>query len=154
VTLVILAMLLMTTLGIGLASAADDFTLTSERRVDGGIRLVWTVVEDPRLHHYNIYWDEEEFDSVSGMSPKAASTGTTYLPDELEVGTRYYFAVTAVDENGTVLAEDFTDRMQKLPELDDVPYYLLMTVFFVVFIIWLYVFMKIPDWVKEHRGGA
>jgi hypothetical protein len=149
-----LAVLVVSIFGIGIVSAAEDFTLTSERRVDGGIRLVWDVVEDPGLHHYNIYWDEDEFDDVSGMSPKAASTGTTYLPDDLEVGTRYYFAVTAVDSNGTILAQDYTDRIQKVPELDDVPYYLLMTVFFIVFFIWLYVFIKIPDWVKEHRGGA
>jgi len=152
-TLLFLGVLLLSLLGMGSAGGADGFTLTSERNHDGGVRLTWSLSEDPALHHYNIYWDTDEFDSVAGKSPKAAESGNTYVPQDLENGERHYFAVAAVDENGTVLAEGFTDKIPKVGELDQVNFYRLMAVFFLVLIIYIFVIIKIPSWTKDKKGG-
>ncbi len=152
-TVVSLAVLLLSLLGMGYAGGAEGFKVETERNHDGSVRLTWSLSEDPALHHYNIYWDTEEFDSVAGKSPKAAELGTTYLPQDLENKERHYFAVAAVDENGTVLAEGFSDMIPKVGELDQVNFYQLMAVFFLVLIIYIFVIIKIPSWTKDKKGG-
>ena len=152
-TVVSLAVLLLSLLGMGYAGGAEGFKVETERNHDGSVRLTWSLSEDPALHHYNIYWDTDEFDSVAGKSPKAAELGTTYLPQDLENKERHYFAVAAVDENGTVLAEGFSDMIPKVGELDQVNFYRLMAVFFLVLIIYIFVIIKIPSWTKDKKGG-
>jgi len=152
-TYILLGVLLLSLLGMGSAGGADGFTVESERNHDGSVRLTWTLSEDPAFHHYNIYWDTDEFDSVAGKSPKAAESGNTYVPQDLENGERHYFAVAAVDENGTVLAEGFSDMIPKVGELDHVDFYQLMALFFLVLIIFIIVIMKIPSWAKDMKGG-
>lgn len=51
---------------------------------------------------YNIYKSTEPFTSVSGMAPAATVSRCEkfYSTSDLERGTTYYFAVTAVDEAG------------------------------------------------------
>jgi len=53
--------------------------------------------------HYNIYVSKSEMADVTGLTPshKIKDIATsTYQVTELEPGTRYYFAVTAVDQSG------------------------------------------------------
>ncbi|MCK5253197.1 MAG: fibronectin type III domain-containing protein [Thermoplasmata archaeon] len=138
---------------MGSAGGTEDFTLTTGLSHDGGVMLTWTVSEDPALHHYNIYWDTEKYDSVAGKSPKAAELGNTYLPQDLDNGVKYYFAVAPVDVNGTVLAEDFAHKTPRVGELDQVNFTRLMAVFFLVLIIYIFVIIKIPSWTKDKKGG-
>ena len=141
-------------LSIGAAGAAGDFKLTSEMNVDGTIRLTWTSLDDPALHHYNIYWDTEKFDVVKGDMPNAGETGTNYPPLDLENDVKHYFIVTAVDDNGTILAQDGADGTPLESHLKIVNYWNLMAVFWLTTIVFLYVVWKIPTWTKKHQGGA
>jgi len=150
-TLLVLVMFVLST---STAVAAEDFKLKAEREEDGNVRLIWTVHDDPALHHYNIYWEDDEFDSVSGLSPKAAETGTTYVPQDLENGVVLYFAVAAVDDNGTVLVQDFVEKAQREPHLKPINFPVLMGAFILTLIIFILVIMKVPAWTEEHKGGA
>ncbi len=152
--LTVLILLSTLVIGIGTVSGAEDLKLKAERDADGTVRLTWKFSEDPALHHYNVYWDTEEFDSVAGMEIKAAVRGNTFSPDDLENDVRHYFAVTAVDDNTTILGDGFADITPREPHLKIVNYWNLMALFWLVAIIFFYVIWKIPTWTKEHQGGA
>lgn len=149
-----LGVFLILVIGSGVSAATGEFKLKAGHDVAGNVRLLWTAVDDPELHHYNIYWDDEEFDSISGMEAKAGERGTTYVPQELENDVIYYFAVTAVDANGTILAQDFAEKAPSVPHLKEVNYWNLMALFWLVAIIFIYVIWKIPVWADLIEGGA
>ncbi len=71
---------------------------------DGGkITLTWDVSTETKFSHYNIYYDTEEFDNVTGMT---ADVEVNYQEEtEINVtgltnGEYYYFGVTAIDLAG------------------------------------------------------
>ena len=143
----------MFTLGIGTAGGADDFSLTAENNFDGNVRLSWTWVDDIRVDHYNIYWDTEEFDSVEGKQVKSGEGGNTFMVLDLEDGEVHYFAVTAVNSTGFIIAEDYADAVPLLPHLKEINYWNLMAVFILTTIVFIYVIIKIPTWSKAKSGG-
>ena len=141
-------------IGMGMVSGAEDLKLKAERNVDGTVRLTWKFLEDPAVNHFNVYWDTEEFDSVEGMEIDAAVRGNTFSPPDLENDVRHYFAVTAVDDNGTILGEGFNDVIPREPHLKPLNYPVLMTAFILTLIVFIIVIMKVPAWTEEHKGGA
>ncbi|UCC93135.1 MAG: fibronectin type III domain-containing protein [Thermoplasmata archaeon] len=155
-TLILVALVALLMVSLGMLPAAGDshFKLRTEREEDGNVRLIWTANEDEAHDHYRIYWEEEEFDSVEDLKAQAAERGTTFVPQNLENDVYYYFAVTSVDENSTILAIDFAERAQREPELKVVNFRNLMIGFFIVTGIYIYVLMKIPTWAKKAKGGA
>lgn len=148
-----LAVLALFVMGLGTAGGAGDFTLTADNNFDGNVRLTWTWVDDPQVDHYNIYWDTEEFDSVEGKQIKSAERGNTFMVLDLENGVEHYFAVTAVNSTGAIIAEDFADAVPKLPHLKEVKFWNLMAVFLLTTAIFAFVIIKIPTWTKSESGG-
>jgi len=70
---------------------------------DGRVNLWWDKSTAEDFDHYNIYLDKAEMVGVTGMTPVQQIkniANNTYQATGLEDGTRYYFAVTAVDKNG------------------------------------------------------
>lgn len=148
-----LAVLALFVLGLGTAGGAEDFSLLAKNNYEGEVYLTWTPVDDPELNAYFIYWDTEEFDSVAGMEAKSAERGTSFIVLDLENGVEYFFAVTAMDSNQTILAQDFDNATPKLPHLKEINYWNLMAVFILTTIIFIYVIIKIPSWGKGKAGG-
>ena len=77
--------------------------LTATDAHDGKIDLGWSPSTADDFYAYMIFVSESEITSVSGMEPagKITDTGeTSYQVSGLENGVTYYFAVTAIDENG------------------------------------------------------
>jgi hypothetical protein len=118
------------------------------------VRLSWTWLEDEMVDRYNIYWDTRDFDSVEGMEVRYEVRGNTFLVPDLEDGVGYHFAVTAVDVNGTVLAEGHDEATPKTPDLKEVNYPNLMVALIVTTSVFLFVLFKVPTWTKRTRGGA
>jgi len=77
--------------------------LIADNAYDKRVNLWWdkSIVAD--FDHYNIYSDKKEMADVTGMKAirqiKDIAT-CRYQVTELENGTMYYFAVTAVDKSG------------------------------------------------------
>jgi flagellar basal body-associated protein FliL len=78
-------------------------TATAPDAHDGKVDLTWIPSEAWDFHYYAIYVSEEEITDVTGLSLIATITDIavhTYQVTGLKDGTRYWFAVTAVDLAG------------------------------------------------------
>jgi len=153
-TLIPLLVMSILLLGSGPVAGVADLNLSAERNVQGNVRLSWTYLKDPNVHHYEIFWDIEEIGSIEGAEPKATAKGNTYMPLDLEDGVRHHFVVTAVDGNGTVLVQDHIDAVPKKPHLKEVNFWNLMAVLLVTTGVFVLVILKVPAWVEEERGGG
>jgi hypothetical protein len=71
---------------------------------DGRINLWWDKSTDEDFDYYNVYISESAITDATGITPihqiRAIST-TNYQATGLKDGTKYYFAVTAVDKIGS-----------------------------------------------------
>ena len=68
---------------------------------DAQVRLTWNAVAHPEnLSKYRVYLATSNFSSVSGMTPRAESTGTSLSLAGLVNGQTYFAAVTAVNKSG------------------------------------------------------
>jgi len=75
---------------------------------DGKVNLRWDKCTAEDFDHYKIYVSKSEAVDVTGMRPVEKITAiatTTYQVTGLDVGTKYYFAVTAVDKSGNEKAQ-------------------------------------------------
>ena len=131
-----------------------DLSLTAESGVDGNVRLYWTWLEDGRVDHYEVYWAASEIDVLDGMEARSNVLGNTFLVRGLEDGVRYHFAVTAVDVNGTVLAEDRAEAVPSLPVLKEVNYPNLMVALLLATVVFVFALVKVPTWTGHGRGGV
>ncbi len=78
-------------------------SLTATDALDGKINLSWTKSDAADFAYYVIYWDETVFVNVAGHAPNVTISDQntiSFQATELTNGTRYYFAVTAVDKTG------------------------------------------------------
>lgn len=70
---------------------------------DGKVVLSWSKSAAGDFGHYNIYVSKSEIADVAGMTPvhqlKDLAANTYQVPG-LQVGTKYYFSVTAADKSG------------------------------------------------------
>lgn len=68
---------------------------------DGAVELRWEAVSADDLDGYNVYRSTSSIDDVSEENPLNGSllSDTSYTDDEVENGTEYNYAVTAVDES-------------------------------------------------------
>jgi fibronectin type 3 domain-containing protein len=70
---------------------------------DGRVNLWWDKSTAEDFDYYNVYISELAVTDVTSITPihqiRAIST-TNYQATGLKVGTKYYFAVTAVDKIG------------------------------------------------------
>lgn len=76
--------------------------LTATDAMDGKTDLAWIKSDVGDFSYYAIYWSETDFSNVSDLVPAAKISDqatTTYQATGLTDGTKYYFAVTAVDQN-------------------------------------------------------
>ncbi|MDP2856203.1 MAG: fibronectin type III domain-containing protein, partial [bacterium] len=77
--------------------------LVANNAYDGRVNLWWAKSATADFDHYNIYLNKAEMVDVTGMKAvqqiKDIAT-SRYQVTGLEDGTRYYFAVTAVDKSG------------------------------------------------------
>ncbi len=98
---------------VGPASAKDDLappqvtTLVvtdTPGDLGGSLDLNWTgYVPSADLAKFNIYRATGSFSDISGMTPLATLMGSTarrYIDEEVQRGTRYWYAVTGVDKSG------------------------------------------------------
>jgi len=98
--------------------------LSGQDLTDGKVKLTWTASPALDVDHYNIYSRAyDPFSEVTGMSLSATTKDATYTVTGLVVGTRYYFAVTAIDthgyENKTVTPTTVTSReSSKVPTVN------------------------------------
>lgn len=60
--------------------------------------LLWTALQDPRVVGYNIYYGTVSGRYIQRRTVAAETTGITLR--DLPLGKRYFFAITAVDQNG------------------------------------------------------
>jgi len=70
---------------------------------DGKINLVWDQSTAEDFGRYNVYFAEAEIADIAGLTPVQQIQGiatTSYQLTGLEDATKYYFAVTAVDDSG------------------------------------------------------
>jgi len=70
---------------------------------DGRVNLWWEKSTAEDFDHYNVYASESEVKDSAGLTPIHQIRdilATNYQATGLRDGTRYYFAVTAVDKNG------------------------------------------------------
>jgi hypothetical protein len=70
---------------------------------NGKVVLSWGQSTAEDFDHYNVYLSTEEITDVTSMTPVHRITDITinsYLVTGLKDGTKYYFAVTAVDKSG------------------------------------------------------
>lgn len=77
--------------------------LVASNAYDGKVVLSWGPSTAGDFDHYNIYLSQAEITSVAGMFPIHQITDiaiTGYQVTGLQNGTRYYFAITAVDHSG------------------------------------------------------
>lgn len=68
---------------------------------DGEVQLSWSSVSDSDLDGYNVYRSTSSIGSVSDLSPVNGSllSETSFTDTDVSNGTKYYYRVTAVDEN-------------------------------------------------------
>lgn len=77
--------------------------LTATDALDGKIDLTWIPSSAEDFNYYALYWNETVFINVTGLTPAAKISDRateTYQVTGLQDGTKYYFAVTAVDKSG------------------------------------------------------
>jgi len=77
--------------------------LTATDALDGKIDLTWIPSSAEDFGYYALYWNETVFINVTGLTPAAKISDratNTYQTTGLTDGTKYYFAVTAVDKSG------------------------------------------------------
>ena len=77
--------------------------LTATDALDGKIDLAWIKSDVADFGRYAIYLEETEFVNVTGITPLATISNqitTTFQATELTNGTKYFFAVTAIDTSG------------------------------------------------------
>ncbi len=70
---------------------------------DGKVVLRWEKSTAEDVSYYNIYSSKSEITDIGGMTPAHKLidiTANTYQVSDLQVGTKYYFSVTAVDKSG------------------------------------------------------
>ena len=70
---------------------------------DGRVNLWWDMSTAEDFDHYNIYVGESAIVDVNGITPVQQIKGiatNTFQATGLKPGTKYYFAVTAVDQSG------------------------------------------------------
>ncbi|MFC2044040.1 aryl-sulfate sulfotransferase [Chloroflexota bacterium] len=85
------------------AAPAAITGLVAADAYDGRVNLGWDKSADEGFDHYNVYIARAEIKDIAGMTPAHRVNGITeniYQVTGLEEGTRYYFAVTAVDRSG------------------------------------------------------
>lgn len=76
--------------------------LTATDAFDGKIDLAWIGSDVEDFGYYAIYWSEADFADVANLTPAAKisdQTTKTHQVTDLTDGIKYYFAVTAVDQN-------------------------------------------------------
>lgn len=145
-----LAIVLAATMLLGVANCAGangagtELSLEAIDNQDLNVRLRWTMSDYSLVRSYLVFWDEERFDSIEGMEERSIQRGTTFLVPDLEENHRYYFAVAAVDANGTVLAVDYGSAVPTEPHLKQVNFWELMTVAGVVTAAFIIGLIKIP----------
>ena len=77
--------------------------LTAVDALDGKIDLTWIKSDAGDFGYYALYWSETNFSNVTDLTLAARISDqitTVYQATGLMDGTKYYFAVTAVDRNG------------------------------------------------------
>jgi hypothetical protein len=77
--------------------------LVANNAYDNRVNLWWDKTDVADFDRYNIYLNKAEIVTVSGMKPVQQIKeidNCRYQATGLEDGTRYYFAVTAVDKSG------------------------------------------------------
>ncbi|GEM_PF-407196 len=77
--------------------------LAASDAYNGSVLLSWEQSAAGDFDHYNVYLSKVEITNVTGMTPIHRITDITtnsYRATGLEDGTKYYFAVTAVDDSG------------------------------------------------------
>jgi hypothetical protein len=76
--------------------------LTATDAFDGKVNLSWIRSDTEDFAYYAIYWSENDFADVTDLVPAARISDqatTAYEATGLTDGTKYYFAVTAADQN-------------------------------------------------------
>jgi len=69
---------------------------------DGEIGLSWSSVSASDLGGYNVYRSTSSISDVSGMPPVNGTSlvsGSSYVDQDVENGTAYFYRITAVDES-------------------------------------------------------
>jgi hypothetical protein len=77
--------------------------LTATDALDGKVDLAWIKSDVEDFGRYAIYLEETEFVNVTGITPLTTISNqitTTFQATELTNGTKYFFAVTAIDTSG------------------------------------------------------
>ncbi|MBI5071850.1 fibronectin type III domain-containing protein [Candidatus Falkowbacteria bacterium] len=77
--------------------------LTATDALDGKIDLAWIKSDAEDFGYYALYWSEVDFTNVADLTLAARISDqitTAYQVSGLTNGTKYYFAVTAIDRNG------------------------------------------------------
>lgn len=134
--------------------------LRAKATEDVKIKLDWEITNETGVVKYNIYWQEEEFDGVPTGEPDATTTEMKYTVKDLKGANLYYFLVSAVDSSGTSLAygEDSNTpgEWADAGVLKEVDFWRVMTFTGIILVIFIYVLMNVPKWVKEEEaaGGA
>ena len=85
---------------------------------DRRVNLWWEKSTAEDFDHYNVYASESEINDVTGLTPVHQIRdilATNYQATGLRDGTRYYFAVTAVDKN------DNENRQVSSPSITPTP---------------------------------
>lgn len=140
--------------GDGPGDGPGDLSLVAENRVDGNVRLSWTWLEDGRVDQYQVYWAAKRIDTLEGQEARSVVRGNTFLVPGLEDGVRYHFVVTAVDINGTVLAEDRAQAVPNVPDLKEVDYPSLMIALSLTTAVFVFALVKVPTWTGHGKGGV
>jgi hypothetical protein len=96
----------------GLSASAGDET----------VDLSWDAVSASDLDGYNVYRSTSSISDVSGVDPINGSPlqNTSYTDDEATVGTTFFYAVTAVDEDGN--KSNLSNVVQKTPSLNRIAF--------------------------------
>jgi len=96
-------------------SAPSGLTGTSG---DGEVALNWKEVGAEDLKEYNVYRSTSSLlEDVSGREPVATSSESAFTDSGLTNGTKYAYAVTAVDNAGNESTP--SDAVEKIPDASD-----------------------------------
>jgi hypothetical protein len=77
--------------------------LTANNAYDNSVNLSWDKSTDEDFDHYNLYLNTTEMADITGLKVIQQIKDVSfyrYQATGLELGTKYYFAVTAVDRSG------------------------------------------------------
>ena len=100
----IYAMFTLSGSGDGAANRPSAFqTLEEENRGAGQVTLHWDAV--PNAAFYNVYWSKSP-GSAKGRGNKISNAAIPTTINNLEIGTTYYFYVTAVNKSGESAASE------------------------------------------------